>query len=119
MKYIFTLLLLSAIAYSMSSINKVRIDLELVHQQNTETSSPIIFEPGPVFDEIYDTPTPTITPTITPTETPTDKLILYILNHFTNDNTNPPSSFVINQNKQNQQNQQNQPNVLLPNPPIY
>ncbi len=105
MKYIFTLLFLSSIAYSMS-INKVRVDLQLIHQQNTETVSPIIFEPGPVFDENYDTPTitPTVTPTVTPTDTPT--VILYIVNDNTNTNTN-------------NQNPYNHPNILLPNHPIY
>ena len=91
MKYILSMLLLSAIVYSTS----IHVDLNLVHQQNTETSSPIIFEPGPVFNEIYNTAT----------DTP-------ILSN-TNDNNNPPSSFVI------EHNHRNKPNVLLPNPPLF
>ncbi len=149
MKYIFTLLFLSSIAYSMS-INKVGVDLQLIHQQNTETVSPIIFEPGPVFDSQSDTQSDTqsdsqsdsqsdtqsVTPSFTLTITPTETFILYETYNTNDDTNNPPSSFVIQQsqhiqqnqqyqhNKQNhipqeQQNQYNQPNILLPNPPIY
>ena len=100
MKYIFSLLFLSLIAYSIQvQVNAdVNIDLQLVHQQNTETSSPIIFEPGPVLNEIYNKPTDTSEP-----------LILY----NTNNNNNPPSSFVI------EQKYHNKPNVLLPNTPLF
>jgi hypothetical protein len=97
MKYIISILLLSNIVYSVYSVY----------------GTPVYFEPGPVFDEIYVTPnTPTNTPSITPTNTPSITLT-NIPNIYDNSNKNPSSSFVIKQN------QYNQPNILLPNTPLF
>ncbi len=139
MKFIFSILFLTAIVYGVKVNADINVDLNLVHQQNTETLSPIVFEPGPVFNEIY--VTPTFTPTMSPTVTPTETFILYETDNTkvnTNDNTNnPPSSFVIQQSQHIQQNQHyqhnkqnhisqeqrdnhnNQHNILFPNLPLY
>lgn len=119
MKYIFAMLLLSTITIAIpNDVEPVNVDLNLIHQENTAGVSPIIFEPGPVIDEIFVTPTPT--PTITPTDTNT--LILYDTNNNNRDINgvieNPPPSFVIEQNSQ-QVNQQHKPNKLFPNTPLY
>ena len=117
MKYIIALLFLSTITLAVP----VSIDLNLVHQENTAGASPIIYEPGPVIDEIY--VTPTNTPTNTPTDT--DTLILYDTNSDANSdinsviNDNPPSSFVIEHNQHNQQNKEYVPNKLFPNAPLF
>jgi hypothetical protein len=64
--------------------------LYIVHQQNTETSSPIIFEPGPVFNEIYNTPM----------DIPIS-IDIPILSNTNDNNNNPLSSFVIEHNHRN------------------
>jgi hypothetical protein len=121
MKYIISILLLSNIVYSVYSVY----------------GTPVYFEPGPVFDEIYVTPntptntpsitptntpsitptnTPSITPTNTPSITPTNTPSITPTNTpniYDNSNKNPSSSFVIKQN------QYNQPNVLFPNTPLF
>ncbi len=81
MKYIISILLLSAIAYS----TPVHFDIEYIHYQNTESQTPIIYEPKPIVNEIYiTTPQTTMSPTIVTPQTSSyfdDSKIIYDTNN--------------------------------------